>query len=104
MNDLKCKKTKVEDKKQAEWPEWEDIVFYHDKGVPFKIEEFDESKMDLNEFRKKIPGQTKENPAIWNIKHMKEDPLYPNLKKHIGETINVDDEFWHIKWIKIVEE
>lgn len=91
---------------KATYPEWDfkKLTFYQDKAVPFEIEKFDDGEMDINEFRKKIPGQTKENPAIWNIKYMQEDQLYFGLKKHIGEIINVENEFLHIKWIKIVEE
>lgn len=99
------KTPKVEGKKQAEWPEWENIVLHHDKAVPFEIEKFDEGEMDLNEFIKKIPGQTKENPYILNANVWKNDPIeYEALKKLIGETIYVGDEFCCIKWIKIVEE
>lgn len=104
MDNLKYKKPKVEKHEGVLWPEWENIVLHHDKCVPFEIEKFDDSKMDINEFRKKIPGQTKENPVIWNIKDMQEDPLYPGLKEHIGETINVENMFYNVKWIKIVEE
>lgn len=92
--------------KKATYPEWdfEKITLYQDKAVPFEIEKFDD-EMDINEFAKKIPGATKENPYIINASEWKNDPIeYGALKKCIGETIYVGNEFCCIKWIKIVEE